>query len=429
MEPNSGGEKGTFMNAITERIETEATDMPFSLDEIFYSRTDKRGVIASGNAVFQRVSGYEWHDLIGAPHRIVRNPDTPRAVFHTMWRMLQQNEPCVAYVRNKTQDGRGYWVIATVFPMADGYLSVRIKPTSPMFAAIKTMYAALAQAERAESLTPEASEVRMLAELGKLGFADYQSFMYAALRAEYRARNSNVLLGSFFADGDMVASSLDSTAKHQIDLLRRFDRLRDLPTNMRIIASRLEPSGGPISAISDIYSSTSGELFQEITEFAQGKKSLSRRMQLSFEKAIFLQLCSLLQAEVAAKCALENIDGSGINMTAELKYVRELGSSCETQAKNGLIEAEQLAGSMNRASSDLRRSMLGLDTIRVMGRVESGRLGAEGNRIGATIDQIDECHSGIIGLLQKIMDNAMIVNTGVHAIRSHAGNASSLAAR
>ena len=84
---------------------------------------------------------------------------------------------------------------------------------------------------------------------------------------------------------------------------------------------------------------------------------------------------------------------------------------------------------MNRASSDLRRSMLGLDTIRVMGRVESGRLGAEGARIGATIDQIDECHSRIIGLLQKIMDNAMVVNAGVKAIRTHATQKPATAAR
>jgi aerotaxis receptor len=73
--------------------------------------------------------------------------------------------------------------------------------------------------------------------------------------------------------------------------------------------------------------------------------------------------------------------------------------------------------------------MLGLDTIRVMGRVESGRLGGEGNRIGATIDQIDVCHSGIINLLQKIMDNASIVSNGVSAIRNQSLAQKAMAAR
>jgi hypothetical protein len=63
-----------------------------------------------------------------------------------------------------------------------------------------------------------------------------------------------------------------------------------------------------------------------------------------------------------------------------------------------------------------------------MGRVESGRLGAEGNRIGATIDQIDECHSGIISLLQKIMDNASVVSTGVNTMRNQSGDKVALAA-
>ena len=417
------------MNAVSDRVETEAAEMPFPIEELFYSRTDKRGIIASGNAMFQQISGFGWGQLLGAPHRIVRSQDTPRGVFHLMWRTIQANEPCVAYIRNKTQDGRGYWVIATVFPLADGYLSVRIKPTSPLFATIKGIYAALVAAEKTEGLTPEASDQRLLAELARLGYPDYQSFMQAALLAEFRARNTNPQLTNSFAESDKVTASLASTARHQVDLLRSFDRLRDLPTNMRIIASRLEPSGGPITAISDIYSATSGELFQEIVQFAEGKKSLSRRMQHCFERATFLRICALLQSEVVMRTAAEAIPVDGMERRKEAQILAAFRQRCEAEAKAVLVEAEQLAASMNRASSDLRRSMLGLDTIRVMGRVESGRLGAEGNRIGATIDQIDECHSSIIGLLQKIMDNASTVTSGVNTIRSQAANRTALLAR
>jgi aerotaxis receptor len=378
--------------------------------------------------MFQQISGFGWDQLLGAPHRIVRNHDTPRGVFHLMWRTIQAGEPCVAYIRNKTQDGRGYWVIATVFPLADGYMSVRIKPTSPLFATIKGIYAAIALAERTNGLTPEASDQRLLSELARLGYPDYLSFMQAALMSEFRARNTNPTLATFFADSDKVTASLESTAKHQIDLLRSFDRLRDLPTNMRIIASRLEPSGGPITAISDIYSATSGELFHEIVNFAEGKKSLSRRMQHSFERATFLRVCALLQSEVVARNTGEGVPISESERRAETQILETLRNHCETEDKATLIQAEQLASAMNRASSDLRRSMLGLDTIRVMGRVESGRLGAEGNRIGATIDQIDECHSGIISLLQKIMDNASVVSTGVNTMRNQSGDKVALAA-
>ncbi|MEM8554727.1 MAG: chemotaxis protein, partial [Pseudomonadota bacterium] len=51
---------------------------PFDANELFFSRTDERGVILSGNTVFQRVADYPWDDLLNAPHKIIRHPDMPR---------------------------------------------------------------------------------------------------------------------------------------------------------------------------------------------------------------------------------------------------------------------------------------------------------------------------------------------------------------
>ena len=60
-------------------------EVPFSIDEMFYSRTDGRGVIIAGNQVFQRVSCHSWSSLIGAPHRIIRHPVHPKgSVSHPL---------------------------------------------------------------------------------------------------------------------------------------------------------------------------------------------------------------------------------------------------------------------------------------------------------------------------------------------------------
>lgn len=48
-----------------------AGEVPFGLDEIFYSRTDHCDIIRAGNEVFERVSGFSGEKLIGAPHKIV----------------------------------------------------------------------------------------------------------------------------------------------------------------------------------------------------------------------------------------------------------------------------------------------------------------------------------------------------------------------
>lgn len=44
------------MSASATLLATAADESPFGFDELFFSRTDERGIIISGNNVFQRVS-------------------------------------------------------------------------------------------------------------------------------------------------------------------------------------------------------------------------------------------------------------------------------------------------------------------------------------------------------------------------------------
>ena len=105
---------------------------PFAIDELFFSRTDQKGIIRSGNDVFVRVSRWDEADLVGAPHNVIRHPDMPRAVFRLLWDTLGAGQPIAAYVKNMARDGAYYWVMAAVVPWGDGYLSVRMKPTGPL---------------------------------------------------------------------------------------------------------------------------------------------------------------------------------------------------------------------------------------------------------------------------------------------------------
>jgi PAS domain S-box-containing protein len=396
-------------------------DAPFELPQSFYSRTDKRGVIAAGNATFQSVSGFEWDELIGAPHRVVRNHETPRAVFRTMWGIIQADEIAVAYVRNKTKDGRGYWVIAVILPIETGYISLRIKPTSPLFAKVRAIYSDIAAAESGEGTSVEDSEARLFAALADHGYDSYRTFQRAAFQAEFRARSLALSpkLKSYYNDIDRIAAGLAAIKGAQSQLLTAIESLRDLPTNMRIVASRLEPSGGPLSAMSDIYNSTSAVLFQEITDFALGHQNICRRMESAYDNSCFLKSVSLLIEEVSANTSAADLQGIGVDAQIEIKTFGDAAALFVAQERESLQTAERLSQDLNRASYDLRRSMLGLDTIRVMGLVESGRLGAEGSRIGATMEQIGTCHSTIIALLQSIKDNATVINSGVMGLRAH----------
>lgn len=405
------------MNVMANQIKiAEPGEVPFGVNELFYSRTDKRGVILSGNAVFQRVTGLEWAQLLGAPHRIVRHQDTPKAVFRILWQTIQQGEPVVAYVKNKHQDGRHYWVLAIVLPLANGYLSVRIKPTSMLLATVRREYAALVAQERAEALSPEVSADRLLLRLQSLGFADYKSFMLHAFSQEYEARNAALDRAHIGGIGK-VRSCIDRIIDQQDSLLQEFNLLRDLPTNMRIIASRLEPSGGPVSAISENYKVTSTDLLRQIKDLSGGETSLLKRMTTSFANAVFHMNCARLQSEVVRQYQANNIAVAGFDLESENGILSGLSTKTTQSARAAMAEAEQVSSSLNLGCSDIRRSILGLDTIRVMGRVESGRMGGAGTRLAATIDQLDSRHSAIIAQLQAIMDLSTLVNADVHCIR------------
>src|SRR5512135_1947802 len=116
-------------------------------DELFFSTTDAKGVIRSGNSVFARISHYSVAELVGTPHNVVRHPDMPAGAFRLVWDRLLAGRPAAAYVLNLAQDGAHYWVFATITPLGDGFLSVRMAPRSVLFEPAKALYTLVRQEE------------------------------------------------------------------------------------------------------------------------------------------------------------------------------------------------------------------------------------------------------------------------------------------
>jgi len=94
------------------------------------SRTDLHGNIISANEAFIEASGFEWSELVGQPHNILRHPDVPAAVFKDFWQTLQEGNPWSQTVKNRRKNGDHYWVIANATPIFEngemvGFMSVR----------------------------------------------------------------------------------------------------------------------------------------------------------------------------------------------------------------------------------------------------------------------------------------------------------------
>ena len=407
------------MAGLNVRQDRPATgEAPFGLDEIFFSRTDERGVIQSGNHVFQRVAAYDWDRLIGAPHRLIRHPDMPKAVFWLLWETIKQGKPIGAYVKNRAADGLFYWVFAIVTPVKGGYLSVRIKPTSDVFRLVEKEYAGLLKVETERKLAPADSAALLLARLKELGFADYDAVLAHAIATEMGVLDKG--LGRRpeprFAGVVDIAEKLGRMQVELDALFSNFESIRGIPSNMRIVASRLEPAGGPISAISENYKVMSNDITGHLRAFSGGTNSHYGEMTRLVREGLVLLAIARVQAETIAQCRQEFEDCALPDAEAEMALLHEQEERYRDRALQGLRRIAEDAGRLARTCTDLRRLVVGLDSVRVMCRVESGRLRGRVDGLSAIIDQLDRFHGETDRRLAEITDLADKISHAAQAL-------------
>lgn len=346
-----------------------ASEVPFAMEELFFSRTDSRGRILTGNNVFQRVSQYTWQEMTGSPHNIVRHPDMPRAVYYVLWERIRNGQLVGAYVKNRAKDGRHYWVYAVVTPVDDGYLSVRIKPGSALFPAVTRLYATMRGQERDDqAMKPAASAAALLAQLSDEGFRDYPAFMAAALAAETRSRDASLgrpqwaALGCYEELADS-AGVLVATAGRMLELISSF---RFTPGNLRIQAARVGTEGRAIAAVSANYTRIS----EEIVACLRQLHDAAGEVYASVNEGLFLACAARLQEETARffqkELAVKG-DARADEAARLLRLTEQFRALAATKFK--LIKTH--VARFFDLTGDMKRLVSGLAAVRVMGKVES----------------------------------------------------------
>ncbi|PWC89791.1 methyl-accepting chemotaxis protein [Azospirillum sp. TSO5] len=141
------------------RVNTPITDREVHLTEgvPLVSRTDTGGRITFVNQAFVEISGFDEHELIGAPHNLVRHPHMPKEAFADLWATVKKGRPWEGMVKNRTRGGDYYWVRANVTPVVEngavtGYISIRSKPSREEVAAAEALYAEMRDGRAALAL-------------------------------------------------------------------------------------------------------------------------------------------------------------------------------------------------------------------------------------------------------------------------------------
>lgn len=389
------------LSASTTSRGREAT---FALDEVFFSRTDSRGVIRAGNQVFSRVAKYPLSEMLGAPHKLIRHPDMPRGVFQLLWDTIREGRTLGAYVKNRASDGSYYWVFAIVTPYDDGYLSARIKPTSPLLKTVQQLYAQLRQLEQDEGLEPADSAAFLLTRLQELGYAAYEDFAGHALAEELLARDAglNRTPDARIAERRMMYDTAEKLLQETEALVQDFESMRTIPHNLRVIASRIEPAGGPVTVLSQNYSAMSREMSSWFEAHVWGKDSNFRAIRGTVTAAIFVEGLARILTECGHQLEQEDSADGAIDISGEQAILSQLSQCQYEQASASLRDVRFEAERIQKACLTLHRHFMALTTTRVLCKIECARLGNVGESLNSIIDELGQFQDRISARLEEI---------------------------
>lgn len=392
----------------------------FNLNEMFFSTTDARGVIVSGNDVFARVSGFAAEELIGRPHNIIRHPDMPRVAFQLLWENLRVGRPFAGYVKNLAKDGAFYWVFAVIVPLADGrLLSIRFKPTSPLLATVEQLYVRLLASEAAalaEGAKPAEAMARsrelLVAELRAQGFATYDLFAHVALNTELTRRDEELakrglmlfpdglrgagtkaLCGQLYHESLGVYREVTALFRELHAFIRFHEQLQQAgrevggvaedfrmhALNVNITAQRHGLDGrtvGVVASFLDHYARELGhgtrELGQHITRTSSATESINADIAIA---RLQMEMLLVFQAEIAAAgCDA----GARVGLLVDLEEAFLARTRCAAQSIRDLQNESAL---LSESRDFLSKIAVSIQLAQVRGLTESARIGdAEGLR-------------------------------------------------
>jgi aerotaxis receptor len=371
-------------------------------------------VILSGNEVFRRVAGFaSIEEMIGKPQNIIRHPDMPRAVFKLLWTYIQSNKTMCAYVKNLAKDGSYYWVFAVILPIDNGYLSVRFKPSSPIFIAVKEIYKSMLSIEREAGNDPGSREVgmrlagdRLMVALNELGYPDYDTFMRTALATEMGARAKAIRTASH----QRLVQGSNTELLRALEMCVRFDETLDrmfmqvetflnlnarlearsgflstlagdvslLALNSLVSCHKHGLDGRSLAVVAEDLSRISKESMVCIAELKKGITELVDSLRL----ATFHICTSKLQIGTSMAFLAELIQSttgtSGQRQFSDLRVLSASFAISIGEVKDSLPSLIAPISSLTTGLDDLSKTMRALSLVRLTGLIEAAHIhGAE----------------------------------------------------
>lgn len=374
----------------------EAAD--FKEDELFFSVTDKKGIILGGNEVFTRISEYSDFELFQKPHNFIRHPDMPKTIFRLFWSYIKDDKNIAAYVKNKTKSGRYYWVLALVFPIKAGYLSIRLKPTTELLGVVEGIYKELKIREE-ENNDLDVHVEWLLNRLNEMGFKSYDAFIEYMLPKELLSRNkvlgnhAKVSENSFNMETyvyiDKLMDSISIIEKENEKLQNAFSDVGMITKNLLIASAHLGSFAKTLTTIGTNLQLLTNEVKSGAQVFQEQFSSL-----IASGRLIKLMAMVHFQVEIINACVNEEKSDVFVMTVEKCRGIlQNLINENLLLIQDVLLNTDVHYLELENSISDFVRIALGMNVICITGKIEIAHLSSHKN--------IEELQEQLMDLKEK----------------------------
>ena len=389
----------------------------FKFEDLFFSRTNTKGVIQSGNSVFQRVSKYSWEEIIQKPHSVIRHPGMPRGVFHLFWEMILAGKPTGAYVVNKSKDGSYYWVYALASPIHDGFISIRLKPSSHLLETVKHKYAELLDLEQKQNLSPQASHDILLEEIRKLGFKDYVHFMTEALTTEIESRQQALgqdPIGAILNLREILDLGTQLQKKCE-GIFSSYRKVAFVPLNLEVQSARIGQEAATLAVISRQYSEISTQLQKETEKFLN-TGNLGNAIKENVQECQF-DVCNLILTRELLNFFKNETEHAPIDKDVEMALLEKLGASRVEEVKKSLNNVKTVFAQFDVIFKEIRKLTTTLDIVGITGKIETAKIKQSSSELSGLLDDLMAYKTTVKQSLQEIDDIGKNLTTQTDEIK------------
>ncbi len=347
------------------KVTPKEVESEFLFKELFFSKTDLVGNILTDNNVFVRVSQYTQEELIGSPHNIIRHPDMPKVVFKVLWDYIKAGNIVLAYVKNMTKEGKYYWVLACVYPVDGGYVSIRLKPSSDYFKIIPGLYKKVLEVESTNGMN--ASLDLLVQTIQSVGFKDYDAFMSKVIIEELTSRlkmiPQEVKKLEFTSQSAVKTTDLDH--KEQAVFI---GRLSDIRQNCQVI--------------SDIFDF----LFKSFDNLLKIEEMTNKNTKAVINFSEFISILSL-----NASIETHSLGSQGLTLAVISKEIKKYSEEIEMHASTISSDASDISSRTQQlgllsASSRLQADMVNFFALELFELAKQGKVqGDDFHKIGGDV--------------------------------------------